>query len=263
MRGRGREKLNWNRLFLIVWEDQMEAPGSFEEWEVCFPIACSVAASRCKVGPSRQLFSEDSSSYMDLSRSIHCKENSCGPWLRKPLTCGFLWVCARDSLFLVLLPWAFPVGCCWKCGISLDRPLSWPGLLCFSILYFGAWLSTDASDKWKNNRKTSHVNQTFCSVSWCCCNISLRRGNLTIWNSWEECSSDYEMNFVWENSWGFSYPWLSSWSVMLFIGIKCSDLFYFSRFFPRFGWQRVEKIIRFLDNSNAVCCVRHTSSDVW
>lgn len=57
MRGRGREKLNWKGLFLIVWEDPMEAPGSFEEWEVCFHTTCSevtkLAASRCNVGPNR------------------------------------------------------------------------------------------------------------------------------------------------------------------------------------------------------------------
>lgn len=87
----------------------MEAPGSFEEWEVCFHTRCSevpklAGSSRCNVGPSRQLFSEDSSYYTDLPRTIQCKDNSCDPWLRKPLTCGFLWVCARGSLFLVLLP---------------------------------------------------------------------------------------------------------------------------------------------------------------
>lgn len=35
----------------------MEAPGSFEEWEVCFHTTCSevtkLAASRCNVGPNR------------------------------------------------------------------------------------------------------------------------------------------------------------------------------------------------------------------
>lgn len=86
----------------------MEAPGSFEEWEVCFHPTCSevpqLGASRWNVGPSSQLFSEDNSLYMDLPRTIYCNGNSCGPWPRKPLTCEFLWVCARDSLFLVLLP---------------------------------------------------------------------------------------------------------------------------------------------------------------
>lgn len=43
----------------------MEAPGSLGEWEVCFHTTCNeapnLAASRCNVGPSRQLFSEASS----------------------------------------------------------------------------------------------------------------------------------------------------------------------------------------------------------
>lgn len=110
--------------------------------------------------------------------------------------------------------------------------------------------------------KTSHVNQAFCSVSWSCCDVSLAEAT---WPSEIhetnvlQVMKDFLVNFLRENSWGFSCPWLSSWAVTPFIGIKCPDLFYFSRFFPRFGWQRVEKIIRFLDNSNATCCVSHTS----
>lgn len=52
----------------------MEAPGSLGEWEVCFHTTCNevpkLAASRCNVGPSRQLFSEDSSTQIYPGHSL-------------------------------------------------------------------------------------------------------------------------------------------------------------------------------------------------